>query len=277
MKNAKLFLVLTLFMRAGYCEQGPNLFEELSADPSIVLDTDATLNELPPLSNAPTLPQGMKSTKTQVLPHADSARQPASSLLPPISRVANEENTSTPKAAEAAVIPAPAPQPAPLVVAPSSVPIPQVSPVLIPPQPQLAGVPAPAAPAPVMPATAVPTISRQVPETTVMPPLPGVPDVAIILAGKQFFPSRVRLKDGVATRLIFSTVNRKPAALVIERLQIQRWIAKEAEAGDTKNRKWEVTREVSSAKTIDITLDPKAGVYSFYDAISGASGEIEVE
>lgn len=238
------------FALAANAEQGPQLFDELVSDPSIVLDPDATMNELPPLGNNLPEPKGMKSAKPKVLPYADSSRTPAS---------------------EAAPIPS-------IETAPVSG-VPEVIPLQIPPQPQLAGtgLPVPAAPAPV----ASQALNTPMPPTsTAMPPLPGVPDVAIILSGKQFFPSRIRLKDGIATRLIFSTVNKKPAALVIERLQIQRWIAKEGDTpseNNTKLSKFEVTREISATRTVDITLDPKAGVYTFYDAISGATGEIAVE
>lgn len=119
-----------------------------------------------------------------------------------------------------------------------------------------------------------------VPNSTPMFPLPGVPDIAIILAHNQFFPSRIRLKEGIQTRLIFTTVNKKPAALVIERLQIQRWIAKEKDPTPTselERSKWEVNKEISSTKITEITLEPKKGTYAFHDAISGAAGEITVE
>lgn len=119
-----------------------------------------------------------------------------------------------------------------------------------------------------------------IPPSTPMTPMAGVPDIAIILSNNQFFPSRIRLKEGIQTRLIFTTVNKKPAALVIERLQIQRWIAKEKEQTPTselERSKWEVNKEVSSTKITEVTIDPKKGTYAFHDAISGATGEITVE
>lgn len=119
-----------------------------------------------------------------------------------------------------------------------------------------------------------------VPSSTAMAPLAGVPDIAVILSNNQFFPSKIRLKEGMQTRLIFTTLNKKPAALVIERLQIQRWIAKEGEPqpkSELERSRLEINRELVSTKVTEIVLDPKAGTYSFHDAITGASGEINVE
>lgn len=130
------------------------------------------------------------------------------------------------------------------------------------------------------PTPAESTKKLALPPSTPMAPLAGVPDIAIILAHNQFFPSKIRMKEGIQTRLIFTTVNKKPAALVIERLQIQRWIAKEKErtpSSELERSRWEVNREISSTKITEITLDPKKGTYAFHDAISGAAGEIEVE
>ena len=108
-----------------------------------------------------------------------------------------------------------------------------------------------------------------VPVSTPAQPVVGVSDIAVLLANNQFFPSRIRLKEGMQTRLIFATLNKKSAALIIEKLQVQRWIARE--------EKQEITREISSSKVTEVLLNPVRGSYSFYDAISGASGEIVVE
>lgn len=135
-------------------------------------------------------------------------------------------------------------------------------------------------PASAPPAPAQVTQRLPLPKTIALAPLPGVPDIAIILSNNQFFPSKIRLKEGVETRLIFTTTNKKPAALVMERLHIQRWIAKEKEpvpASELDRARWEVNRELSASKMTEVVLDPKEGIYSFHDAISGASGEIEVE
>lgn len=112
--------------------------------------------------------------------------------------------------------------------------------------------------------------------------LPSSPEIAVILSGNQFFPSRIRLKDGVQTRLYFTTVNDKPAALIIDRLQIQRWIAKEgaqpkAAPTDENKSRWETTREVTKSKVTEILLDARRGTYSFFDALTGAKGQLIVE
>ena len=119
-----------------------------------------------------------------------------------------------------------------------------------------------------------------VPYTTPMAPLASVPDIAVILSNNQFYPSRIRLREGIQTRLIFTTVNRKPAALVIEKLQVQRWVANEGHVpGKTEEERsrFEANRELNSTRVTEVNFDPKKGIYSFHDALSGASGEITVE
>ncbi|NDD04401.1 MAG: hypothetical protein EB078_05810, partial [Proteobacteria bacterium] len=68
-----------------------------------------------------------------------------------------------------------------------------------------------------------------VPNTTELVALPGITDFAVILSGNQFFPAKIRLRGGAKSRLIFTTTGRRPAALVFEKLQINRWIAGENE------------------------------------------------
>lgn len=111
-------------------------------------------------------------------------------------------------------------------------------------------------------------------------PYTGVADVSIILTQNQFFPNKVRLKDGVQTRLTFTTVNKKPAALIIEPLRVQRWIASAQEAvkmSADPEAKFKYTRELNSAGVTQVLLDPTTGVYSFYDVVGGARGEIIVD
>lgn len=118
------------------------------------------------------------------------------------------------------------------------------------------------------------------PPTVPAPPIKGVSDISIILSNNQFFPSRVLVKEGNQVRLIFTTVNKKPAALVVEKLQIQRWVAKEDEASvkeELDRSKFETTRELVSSRITEIVIEPKIGIYAFHDVISGASGEINVE
>jgi hypothetical protein len=108
-----------------------------------------------------------------------------------------------------------------------------------------------------------------------------VPEVAVILANKQFYPSRIRLKDGVQTRLFFTTINEKPAAVVVEKLQIQKWVSKEVNsrqpASEQDRAKWEATREVTKDRITEILMEPLRGSYSFHDVITGAKGQITVE
>lgn len=101
-------------------------------------------------------------------------------------------------------------------------------------------------------------------------------EVAVILSGHRFYPARVRLKEGQAIKLIFTTLNKKPAALVMEQLQVQRWIAKE-DGSTNMESEIEITRELSPLRITEISLRPKKGAYSFHDALSGAVGEIVVE
>jgi hypothetical protein len=124
-------------------------------------------------------------------------------------------------------------------------------------------------------------ISRlAVPPTTPSRPPKGVSDFSIILSNNEFYPSKVILKAGTSVRLLFTTTNRKSSALVIERLNIQRWVASQSDS-DKKNEldrsKFEVNRELSLNRVTEIEFDPKPGVYSFHDVITGASGEISVE
>lgn len=101
-------------------------------------------------------------------------------------------------------------------------------------------------------------------------------EVAVILSGHRFYPARIRLKEGQAIKLVFTTLNKKAAALVMEQLQVQRWIAKE-DGSTNMESETEITRELSHLRITEISLRPKKGTYSFHDALSGAVGEIVVE
>lgn len=105
-------------------------------------------------------------------------------------------------------------------------------------------------------------------------------EVSIILANQTFFPARVQLRAGLQTRLYFTTTQKGPAALIIERLNIQRWIAKEGNAvrvNDTDGAPWEITRQLDRDRMTEIVITPRKGTYAFYDALSGARGELVVE
>lgn len=110
--------------------------------------------------------------------------------------------------------------------------------------------------------------------------VPLNPEVAIILVNKEFYPAKVRLKGGVQTRLFFTTTNEKPAAVIVEQLQIQRWVAKENEMEpqtESERAKWEAAKEVSRNRVTEITVEPRKGTYIFLDAITGAKGQLIVE
>jgi hypothetical protein len=118
------------------------------------------------------------------------------------------------------------------------------------------------------------------PPTTPSRPPKGVSDFSIILSNNEFYPSKVILKAGSNIRLLFTTTNRKSSALVIEKLNIQRWVSSEPD-NNKKNEldrsKFEVNKELSFNRVTEIEFDPKPGVYGFHDVITGASGEISVE
>lgn len=109
-------------------------------------------------------------------------------------------------------------------------------------------------------------------------PFPITPEVAIILSHHRFHPEKVRLKKGIQTRLIFTTLNKRPAALIIERLDLQRWLAKDPPPANVLEKaQWEVNREISTDRMTEIIIEPEKGEYSFHDALTGAKGEIIVE
>lgn len=121
-------------------------------------------------------------------------------------------------------------------------------------------------PAPVAAATAEPTA------------FPAGSEIAVILSKDRFFPSQIRLRAGVPTALVFTTVNKKPAALVIEQLSVQRWVAAEASPSiDRATAPTEITRELNADRVTTISFEPVKGKYGFHDALSGARGEIIVE
>jgi Cupredoxin-like domain len=117
-----------------------------------------------------------------------------------------------------------------------------------------------------------------VPKTQPSRPAAGVSDFSIILSNNEFYPSRVVLKSGSSFRLLFTTTNRKSAALVIEKIHVQRWISSEEDKTKELDRsRFELNREISANRVTIIDFDAKPGVYGFHDVITGASGEITVE
>ncbi len=110
--------------------------------------------------------------------------------------------------------------------------------------------------------------------------VPVVSEVAIILSSQNFFPRKVHLAAGKEARIYFTTTNKDPAALIIERMNIQRWIAKDGGAikqNDIGRAPWEFTKELNMKRLTEIIITPRKGTYVFYDALTGARGEIVVE
>jgi hypothetical protein len=107
------------------------------------------------------------------------------------------------------------------------------------------------------------------------------PEVAIILSRSRFYPSAIRIRAGQAIKLVFTSVNKRPAALIMERLNVQRWMARgdqpPAHANELDRARWEVNRELTATRLVEIVLKPSGGIYSFHDALTGAHGEILAE
>ncbi|MBY0370473.1 hypothetical protein K2X33_07290, partial [bacterium] len=99
--------------------------------------------------------------------------------------------------------------------------------------------------------------------------------IAVVLYQDRFYPSRVVLRAGAPATLVFATVNRKPTALVIEPISVQRWIAS---GGRTEGASaLEINREVNIERVTVVSFEPVRGHYRFHDALGGARGEIVVE
>jgi hypothetical protein len=109
--------------------------------------------------------------------------------------------------------------------------------------------------------------------------LPATAEAAIILSRNRFYPSKIQMPAGTKVRIWFTTVESKPAALIVEGLKMQRWIASENASltPSTAPDYFELQRELTRERVTEITLEPSAGTYPFFDALSGARGEIVVQ
>ncbi len=105
---------------------------------------------------------------------------------------------------------------------------------------------------------------------TLNPTFPAGSEIAVVLSKDRFFPSEIRLRAGMPTTLVFSTVNRKPAALVIE--PVPESFAQPGEAP-----KAEITRELGNDRVTAISFEPQKGSYRFHDALGGGRGVLIVE
>lgn len=225
-------------------ENAPALLPGI-ADPSMLLD-GAEPEEVPPVApkiEAPAKAVKVEPKKIPVTPVAKAPAVVAPVLVAPV--------------VSAPVVPAPA---------------------VSSPQVDLAESGIPGKPLPIAAEAATPVIKEKL-DKLGNSPLPEVPqdaEVAVILMNARFYPSRLRLKEGQPTKLIFTSLNPKPAALIVEQLQVQRWIAGEGGIAITEAQP-EITRELTPNRITEVLLEPKRGTYSFHDALSGAVGEIVVE
>jgi hypothetical protein len=177
-------------------------------------------------------------------------------LEPNETPVVEETKVFTPPVVEPT--PAQAPDPAPVVEAinlPVTVPV-QTEPVVVKTTSPVA---------PVLPPTPMP---KAVSQLTVVE---GTNDISIIFSNKEFFPSQIKMKKTAKTRLIFTTTEKKPAALVFEKQKIYRWLAADSEKIPSEYR------ELNPSRISEIYFDAEPGMYRFYDAMSGAQGEIQVD
>lgn len=115
--------------------------------------------------------------------------------------------------------------------------------------------------------------------TTSEKSMPAPAEVAVILSQNQFFPRKVHVSAIGQIRLWFTTVDPRPAALVLEGLKVQRWLAAELGMIPTAvgTEYYEVQRELTKERVTEVILQPPPGKYTFFDAVSGAEGELIVE
>jgi len=294
-----LVLLLGVNLPFARAESGPPRLDALSkampplpgaADPSEMLEDDEGLP--PPKSIAPK----PAPVAAQPEPPNEGKAEPNSNALEPIARRTLPGLTLPgsavlqPKEATAAQAPVLSP-----AAAPAAASMPALQPLAAPPsaktQPKVStptitvsdSVPAPVA-APSPQRTPSNDTKEKFVETKVSledPTNVHGPEFAILLTDGKFRPARVRLKAGETSRILFTTLGPKPAALIIERLRVQKWLTRPEEANKRSpasvNAPWEVNRELSANRLTEIAIEPVKGNYMFHDAISGAAGEIIVE
>ena len=258
-----LFLVQTCYAGSSDAE----LLEKYNEDPSLLLDP-STYVEAPPEVREPA------SAPEAVSPVVDEAPvqivQPAPQIIEPVITVPAPE---MPPVEEIEIKTSEAPNLEKPVVEEKEAKVSEV------PSPAVEEKEVKVSEAPVLPAApasaevAGPPEPKPEPVKSELVALPGVTDFSIILSGEQFFPSVIRMKqNGNKNRLLFVTTSAKPAALVFVKPKIQRWVASQSD-----NKSVEEYREVSTSKVTEIEFDAEPGVYEYYDALSGARGEIKVE
>ena len=307
-KNSGMRRVMTV---SGPAPSRNSILGNAVDDP--LMEPQRALAAAPP--PAPDSPRVARHARTEPRPRAVAAAAPKPPPLPPIVPAAKPRPVEAmpmlfavpglvkpkPESAPVVVDVAPAPAPAPeapvavvkkarakkrAVAKTAEAPLIVAMPIALPGEPETKTPPAPVAqmasviPTPVR---VTPKVVRPAEDETVVsakplvlaPALPSGPEVSIILSGNQFYPARIQLREGMRTRLLFTTVNARPAALIMERARVQRWIA--GDPVKPRDPRWETNRELAKNKVTEISLEPAAGSYSFHDAITGAEGEIFVE
>lgn len=109
-------------------------------------------------------------------------------------------------------------------------------------------------------------------EKSTLEVVPGTNDISIILTDSEFFPSIIKMRPTEKSRLLFISTSQKPAALIFTKPQIQRWLATSSNTKIQTEKK-----EITSSRVTPIEFSAEPGTYKFYDALSGAAGEIQVE
>lgn len=105
--------------------------------------------------------------------------------------------------------------------------------------------------------------------------LPSNSQAAVLLNEGKFYPSTIRAKRGEPLTLWFTSANRRPGAVVMDLASTEKWIGEKEAA--TSELSPALIREITFERITEIQLLPTANQYSFFDAISGARGVIEVE
>jgi hypothetical protein len=106
---------------------------------------------------------------------------------------------------------------------------------------------------------------------------PAGSEVAITLSRDRFYPAEVHVRAGAATTLVFSSVNRKPGALVIEVAERGSFASMTPLPVGQPQYPIEITRELGNDRVTPISFEVPKGQYHFHDALGAARGVIIVE
>ncbi len=119
--------------------------------------------------------------------------------------------------------------------------------------------------------------NRSTPTTTSDTPDPlPLAELAVILQNGHFIPSKIRLREGLETKLILTNLERKPAALLVEAIALDQWLVRN-KTSTVERHKNVVQKELLTGQLVEVSYAFKKGEYVFQDPISGAYGQIRVE